>query len=165
VLRPAAKAPQERTAPAAQFHQQASATMPGHAAMAGAMISLWKRCAELDNQAGEYREVGQAQKGEGAAIGSSQLFEQVLQLTDYALTVRPATAADAVAHLVMLHADLFDSISSSSDASLSHQLPRLELAVHSLAILGKLAGFDIVPLVEEIMRGPDALIARGEVPA
>jgi hypothetical protein len=141
------------------------ADLPSQAAIAKMLAPLWVRHQELDAEADRCRKTGKLNESEAFAIGADHLSTRIRRLEDYAMAVRPVTPQDAVAQLVLLHADIFDTTETSSDPECRLVRHRLEVAAYAITILAELASFDLNPLSSHYLQSAERMIVRGEVPA
>jgi hypothetical protein len=161
VRRPAAKAPQERSAPAAQ----AIPTPLSPEGIAAMVAELWEQHHRLDTQFIAFKKAGDTFHADAYSVAADDTFTRIRTLEALGTQVRPVTLRDAVAALTLIHSAIYTSVVNEEPATEKEVAALLQNAVWSLAVIARHCDYDLAGIHRGQLTDTERKIARGEVPA
>jgi hypothetical protein len=129
------------------------------------LCQMWDDHYIADRAAGELRKADKMSEGEAQAIAASVIFDRIQAMEALAVAAAPNNLADAVAQLILAHAEIENRCKYHDDAVISAVPAVLEGLLPALRLIALAGGFDPASLGDNYLTGAEAMIFRGEVVA
>lgn len=136
--------------------------LPGAAALLQRLEILWQGHTALEAESRRLRGEGQLHRADALAASASYRAAQAAAMERLALAFPPSTPTDAIAQLILAHAEISSLTSSDGDCEEAVRV-LLETATLAVAVLAKVDGFDLTALSFQYLTQRERMIVRGDV--